>query len=71
MILKYTCGTARFFLFWACMIILWFKTPMLSASLSILMLSTIRARKSGERTYELQYGLIPILRRWRNGKENN
>lgn len=61
-------GTVRFFLFWICMVLLWFKIPLFSAALSTLMLSTIRIKRIDEGTYELEYGLIPLLRRWSNGK---
>lgn len=64
-------GSVRFLLFWICMVLIWFKIPLLSVALSILMLSTIRIRKIDERTYELQYGLIPLFRWWKNGKANN
>lgn len=63
-------GTARFLLFWICMILLWFKISLISAVLSILMLSTIRINRIDKGTYELEYGLIPLLRRWNNGKAN-
>lgn len=64
-------GTVRFLLFWICMVLFWFEIPLLSILLSVLMLSTIRIRKIRDGDYELEYGLIPLLRRWRNGKENN
>ena len=64
-------GTVRFFLFWGCMVLLWFKLPLFSVTLSILMLSTIRVRMIAEGEYELEYGVIPLLRRGKYGKKNN
>lgn len=51
-------GTVRFFLFWGCMVLLWFKLPLFSVTLSILMLSTIRVRMIAEGEYELEYGVF-------------
>lgn len=64
-------GTVKFLLFWICMVALWFKISIISILLSALMLSTIRIRKNGDETYELEYGLISLLRRWSDGKANN
>lgn len=61
----------KFFLFWGCMILLWFKQPLFSVVLSILMLSTIRVRMIAKGEYELEYGVIPLLRRGKYGKKNN
>ena len=71
MSLKPTCEIINFFLFWVCMILLWFKIPLISILLSVLMLSTIRIRKIRDGTYELEYGLIPLLRRRSNGEAKN
>lgn len=60
----------KFLLFWACMIISYFSNPIFSFVISVLMVSTIRIHKVDKGTFELEYGIIPLIRRWRNGKEN-
>lgn len=64
-------GTIRFLLFWMCMILLYSSIPALSIVISVLMVSTIRVRKVDKSTFELEYGIMPLIRRWRNGKANN
>lgn len=63
-------GTIKFVLFWVCVILLYFCIPALSIVISVLMVSTIRVRKVDKSTFELEYGIMPLIRRWSNGKEN-
>lgn len=63
-------GTINFVLFWVCMILLYFCIPVLSIAISVLMVSTIRIRKVDKSTFELEYGIRPLIRRWSNGKAN-
>lgn len=62
---------ARFILFWTCMVAIYFQSHTLSIVLCILMFLTIRIRKVEEKTYELEYGIIPLIKRMIYGKENN
>lgn len=61
----------RFVLFWVCIIAIYFQSHVLSIALCVLMLLTIRVRKVEEKTYELEYGVIPLIKRIAHGKESN
>lgn len=65
------CGIIAFALFWACVIVVYFQNHILSLLLGVLMISTIRIYKVSERTYIMEYGLIPMVKRILYGKENN
>lgn len=61
----------RFILFWVCVVAIYFQSHALSIVLCILMLLTIRIRKVEEKTYELEYGVIPLIKRVLHDKESN
>lgn len=64
-------GMIRFIFFWVCVVALYFQNHIFSLVLSVLMLSTIRIRKVEEKTFSMEYGAIPLLKRILYGKESN
>ena len=62
---------ARFILFWAFVIAVCLYSHMASIVLCVAMLLTIRVRKVEERTYELEYGIISLIKRITHGKKSN